>query len=64
MLTTSSSQIAIEAAYKLGANLFIKKPMDFKDLQNIIRLVVSADWSRQKYPAELSGTAYCISFPI
>ena len=63
MLTTSSSQIAVEVAYKLGANLFIKKPMDFKDLKNIIRLVISADWTRQRYPAELSGAAYCISFP-
>jgi hypothetical protein len=62
MLTTSSSQIAIEAA-QAWCKFIYKKPMDFKDLKNIIRLVVSADWSRQQYPAELSGTACCISFP-
>ncbi len=42
--STSSSQKDIEDTYHNGANLYIKKPSNFRELENIISRVISLDW--------------------
>ncbi|RZJ70381.1 response regulator [Flavobacterium sp.] len=43
--STSSSDKDIEATFKSGANVYIKKPSDYSMLKKIIRAVLVTDWS-------------------
>jgi PleD family two-component response regulator len=42
--STSSSQKDIDDTYHNGANLYIKKPSNFRELENIISRVLALDW--------------------
>jgi CheY-like chemotaxis protein len=42
MYSTSSAKKDIEMAYSLGALLFLKKPVDFRELSNILEVVATS----------------------
>ena len=44
VFSTSTQQWAVERAYELRANLFIRKPDTFQKLKDIIRNILSTDW--------------------
>lgn len=48
MYTTSSSETDIDLAQKLGANMFFRKPNDFKILKHLVGKVLSMDWSSDR----------------
>lgn len=42
--STSNASVDMEEAFRLGANIYIRKPSDFTMLKNIIAKVVSINW--------------------
>jgi CheY-like chemotaxis protein len=42
--STSASEKDIEETFVLGANIYIKKPSDFKELKKVLSEVVSINW--------------------
>jgi DNA-binding NarL/FixJ family response regulator len=42
--STSASEEDIEKTFVLGANIYIKKPGDFKKLKKVLSDVVSINW--------------------
>ena len=42
--STSASEEDIEKTFVLGANIYIKKPSDFKKLQEVLSKVISINW--------------------
>lgn len=42
--STSASEKDIDKAFVKGANVYIKKPNDFKDLKKLLSEVVTLDW--------------------
>lgn len=42
--STSNASTDMEKAFKLGANIYIRKPTDFNQLNKIIAKVVSINW--------------------
>jgi CheY-like chemotaxis protein len=44
IFSTSTQQWAVEQAYELRANLFIRKPDTFQKLKDIIQRILSTDW--------------------
>lgn len=42
--STSASEEDIEETFVLGANIYIKKPSDFKQLKKVLAEVVSINW--------------------
>ena len=42
--STSASEEDIEETFVLGANIYIKKPSDFKALKKVLSEVVSINW--------------------
>ena len=42
--STSASEEDIEETFVLGANIYIKKPSDFKSLKKVLSEVVSINW--------------------
>ena len=50
IFTTSSSIENIEAARRLGANMYITKPNSFNDIVQIIRDCLSIDWKNFSNP--------------
>ena len=42
--STSASEEDIEETFVLGANIYIKKPSDFKSLKKVLAEVVSINW--------------------
>lgn len=42
--STSASEEDIEETFVLGANIYIKKPSDFKALKKVLSAVVSINW--------------------
>lgn len=42
--STSASEEDIEKTFVLGANIYIKKPADFKNLKKVLSEVVSINW--------------------
>ena len=42
--STSASEEDIEKTFVLGANIYIKKPADFKQLKKVLSEVVSINW--------------------
>lgn len=46
IFSTSTQQWAVEQAYELRANLFIRKPDTFQKLKDIIQRILSTDWRR------------------
>ena len=42
--STSASEEDIEKTFVLGANIYIKKPSDFKTLKNVLSEVVTINW--------------------
>ena len=50
ILTTSVSPVTVERAYSLGANMFMVKPTDFRDLKNMITKVIETDWANYRNP--------------
>ena len=57
ILTTSISPITVERAYELGANMFVEKPTDFKELKSMILKVMKKDWSKYE-PSEIDEFIY------
>ena len=57
ILTTSISPTTVERAYELGANMFVEKPSDFKELKSMIVKVMKIDWSKYE-PSELDDFIY------
>lgn len=48
MYTTSGSEDDIERARRLGANLYMRKPNDYKILKKNVNEVLSIDWSKRQ----------------
>lgn len=48
MYTTSENDNDLEEAKRLGANLYVKKPCDFRRLKAVIHEVVNIDWDTYK----------------
>ncbi len=46
--STSSSIKDIEETFEKGANLYVKKPSSFQDLENITSRVLQLDWNKYK----------------
>ena len=44
ILSTSSEAFAVERAYQLGANFYIRKPGTFSQLKRLIRKILTIDW--------------------
>lgn len=42
--STSNASVDMEEAFRLGANIYIRKPSDFEMLKKIIAKVVSINW--------------------
>ena len=42
--STSNASVDMEEAFRLGANIYIRKPSDFEQLQKIITKVVTINW--------------------
>jgi CheY-like chemotaxis protein len=42
--STSNANVDMEEAFRLGANIYIRKPADFEMLKKIIAKVVSINW--------------------
>jgi CheY-like chemotaxis protein len=42
--STSNASMDMEEAFKLGANIYIRKPSDFNQLKQIISKVVAINW--------------------
>lgn len=45
IFTTSDHETAIETTRRLGANLYIPKPLSFTSLKGVIKHVLSINWS-------------------
>lgn len=52
MYTTSNSENDIDMARKLGANMFFRKPNDYKVLRKLVSQVLSIDWSQRVHNSE------------
>lgn len=47
MYTTSNDRADQEKAARLGANLYARKPSDYKELKNLINRVLAIDWQER-----------------
>jgi DNA-binding response OmpR family regulator len=52
MYTTSRSETDIDMAQKLGANMFFRKPNDYKILKQLVGKVLSFDWDNGQHNPE------------
>lgn len=55
--STSAEPVDVETASKLGANFYLKKPMDVKSLINLIKNTITRNWN------ELKDSKYFCPFP-
>lgn len=53
MYSTSSARRDIDLAYKLGVQLFLTKPEDFRELSSILKIVATS--SQDSFARELKG---------
>lgn len=53
--STSSSQEGINNTFGCGANAYIVKPTDFKELKKLIRKVIEMDWKEQLQHSKLES---------
>jgi len=58
MLTTTSARATIELAYNDGANLFVKKPYNYRDPRAMIQFVVSGQFAEHRANTGLSNFLY------
>ncbi len=60
--STSASEEDIEKTFVLGANMYIKKPSDFKKLKKVLSEVVSINWqSHQQLKLCDSNEKICLN---
>lgn len=56
MLTSSAAEVDVLECYKLGANCYVVKPIDFKTSQGILRAVESFWFETAKLPQRAGNT--------
>jgi CheY-like chemotaxis protein len=49
IFSTSSQPSAIDQLYRNGAQLYIRKPNDFKQLKKVINHVITIHWGKEKF---------------
>jgi len=59
--TTSKRNQDMEATLKAGANIFITKPNDFKNLVRILKHVININWQYQTLPLNRSTFLLALS---
>jgi DNA-binding response OmpR family regulator len=59
MYSTSKSKEKIELSYQLGANLYLTKPLDFKEMIQSLQSIINLDWTQ---PEEIRKSYYTSGF--
>jgi CheY-like chemotaxis protein len=57
IFSTSAQKWAVDRAYELNANFFIRKPDTFMDLKNVIQKILSLNW---KDPSQITKEEFLI----
>lgn len=55
VLSTSGSDYSVNTSYQKGADLYIQKPDNYKDLKKAIDLCLARDWNNCQRPPENSN---------